>query len=131
MREHFFIVLMKLFAVVARKGLRLIVENPWNTSGSTYLQTNFIEPTIIDNNRQMRGDYFRKPTAYWFVNIEPTNGASFQTPKEKKVVSLCKEGKGDGLCSEERSLISPDYARNFICDFILGKQQKHSIPSLF
>lgn len=28
-----------------------------------------------------------------------------------------------GLCSEERSLISPDYARNFICDFILGRKQ--------
>jgi hypothetical protein len=23
----------------------------------------------------------------------------------------------------ERSMISPDYARNFICDFILGKEQ--------
>jgi hypothetical protein len=33
-------------------------------------------------------------------------------------------GKEAGICSEERSLISPDYARNFICDFILGKQQK-------
>lgn len=29
-----------------------------------------------------------------------------------------------GLCSEERSMISPDYARNFICDFILGKKQQ-------
>jgi hypothetical protein len=28
-----------------------------------------------------------------------------------------------GLCSEERSVISPDYARNFICDFILGIEQ--------
>jgi hypothetical protein len=28
-----------------------------------------------------------------------------------------------GICNEERSLISPVYARNFICDFILGKEQ--------
>lgn len=35
----------------------------------------------------------------------------------------CKRPKA-GLCSEERSMISPDYARNFICDFILGKEQK-------
>ena len=28
-----------------------------------------------------------------------------------------------GLCSEDRSMISPDYARNFICDFVIGKQQ--------
>ena len=29
-----------------------------------------------------------------------------------------------GVCSEERSMISPDYARNFICDFIIGKEQQ-------
>ena len=28
-----------------------------------------------------------------------------------------------GICSEERSLISFDYARNWICDFIIGKTQ--------
>ncbi len=26
-----------------------------------------------------------------------------------------------GICSEGRSIISPDYARNFIADFILGQ----------
>lgn len=31
-----------------------------------------------------------------------------------------------GICSEERSMIHPDYARNFICDFILGREQKHT-----
>lgn len=36
-----------------------------------------------------------------------------------------------GICSEDRSMISPDYARNFICDFILGKEQLGSQLSLF
>ena len=36
-----------------------------------------------------------------------------------------------GLCSEERSMISPDYARNFICDFIIGKEQINSELDLF
>ena len=36
-----------------------------------------------------------------------------------------------GLCSEERSLISPDYARNWICDFVLGKSQPEIDPCLF
>ena len=35
-----------------------------------------------------------------------------------------------GLCSEERSMISPDYARNWICDFVIGKDQ-HLEPTLF
>ena len=36
-----------------------------------------------------------------------------------------------GVCSMERSMISPDYARNFICDFILGKKQKITEQTLF
>jgi hypothetical protein len=36
-----------------------------------------------------------------------------------------------GTFKEERSMIHPDYARNFICDFILGKEQKHSQLNLF
>lgn len=32
-----------------------------------------------------------------------------------------KKAEHAGLCSEERSMISTDYARNFIADFILGK----------
>lgn len=36
-----------------------------------------------------------------------------------------------GMCSKVRSEISPDYARNFICDFIIGKEQKNKQLSLF
>ena len=41
------------------------------------------------------------------------------------------EFKKLGVCSTERSMINPKYARNFICDFILGKTQKHSLLNLF
>ena len=70
----------------------------------------------------MRGDYFRKPTQYWFVNCEHTNGYSNQIPKLKKTVNGLS-GHSGSLCDEDRSMISPDYARNFICDFILGRGQ--------
>jgi hypothetical protein len=36
-----------------------------------------------------------------------------------------------GICDEERSMISPDYARNFICDFILGKERVGTQLSMF
>ena len=39
---------------------------------------------------------------------------------------MAKPSKKSGFCSEERSMISPDYARNFICDFIIGKDQEMS-----
>lgn len=129
-RERFFKSLMMLTGICSRRGLRLIIENPWNTSGGTYLQHNFIKPSVIDNNRMLRGDSFVKPTAYWFINCEPTHGFTLQCDKKQKVIMKCKRPKA-GLCSEERSMISPDYARNFICDFILGKEQPSSQPSLF
>lgn len=130
-REQFFYLLMKLVAVVAERGLRMVIENPYNSSGMTYLENNFLKPTIIDKNRMLRGDYFVKPTGYWFFNCEPTYGYSEQKDKKQKVVMKCKSAPKAWLCSEERSMISPDYARNFICDFILGKEQVGSQLQLF
>lgn len=129
-RNRFFSLLVMMYAVTESRGLRMVIENPW--SEQTYLKANFVaEPTIIDSNRRMRGDYYTKPTAYWFINCVPTHGKSYQRPKENKTIISSKGADKSGICSEERSLISPDYARNFICDFILGKEQTHSELSLF
>lgn len=122
--------MVQMFAVVKERGLRMIVENPWNEQ--TFLKANFIlPPSMVDKNRTMRGDYFVKPTAYWFINCEPTSGISIQKDKETRTIMNAKKAARAGICSEERSMISSDYARNFICDFILGKEQKNTIPSLF
>lgn len=130
-REHFFILLMQLVSVCDRKGLRMVIENPYNPSGMTYLENNFLSPTIIDKNRMMRGDYYIKPTGYWFIGCTNTFGFTEQKDKKQKVIMERKRSDGKGLCSEERSMISPDYARNFICDFILGKEQLGSQLQLF
>lgn len=129
-REKFYSLAIKMFSIIAERGLRLIMENPW--SENTYLKANFIvPPAIVDTNRMLRGDFRVKPTAYWYVNCEPTFGKSYQNDKEKKTHMKSRGSKVAGLCSEERSLISPDYARNFICDFIIGKEQQHTMRSLF
>ena len=123
-RELFFERLMQFVFICASLKIRLIIENPWNTSRMTYLQCNFIEPTIIDTDRTKRGDYFVKPTAYWFINCKQTYGGSYQQDKEVKIVYKQRDKKQiTGRCSEERSMISPDYARNWICDFVIGKEQ--------
>lgn len=129
-REKFFRLCVMMFAVAEMKGLRLIMENPW--SMQTFLKANFIfAPALVDNDRSKRGDFYKKPTAYWFMNCKPTYGESYQQlHKPKRIVDQPHE-KGGGLCSEVRSMISPDYARNFICDFILGKEQNYSELSLF
>lgn len=132
-REYYFELLLKLVSISAHQGLRLIIENPWNDSGETYLQRNFIKPTIIDKNRTLRGDHFVKPTGYWFINCENTVGYSYQKDKEVKIVYKTKDDHkiNTGQCSEARSLIHPDYARNFICDFIIGKEQQIGELNLF
>jgi len=130
-REVFFSLAVKMLAVAKMKGIRLIMENPW--SEQTYLKANFVmPPSLVDMDRTKRGDVYKKPTAYWFVNCQPTHGQSFQRPKTQVKTIMSSSGSSvAGVCSEERSMISPDYARNFICDFIIGKQQSFSQLSLF
>ena len=139
MRQEFYELLWKLICVTKCKHLRLIIENPWDTNGLTYLQRNFIKPSLIDRNRMLRGDYFIKPTAYWFINCVPTYGFTEQKDKKQRKIRTGSIREGirgrtsgkAGVCSEDRSMISPDYARNFICDFILGKVQEGSQMQLF
>ena len=130
-RTYFHKVLYKLIHIAYSKEIRLIIENPATAPNYLITGQNFPTPTIVDNNRMMRGDYFKKPTAYWYFNCEPTKGFSYQKDKKQKIIDKCKCSPKAGVCSEERSMISPDYARNFICDFILGKQQEITIPTLF
>ena len=131
-RSYFYGLAIKMFAVAESRQLRLVMENPW--SENTYLKANFIiPPAIVDENRIKRGDYRVKPTAYWFVRCEPTHGFTYQFDKqaEKKTHMTSRGSSVAGVCSEERSMISPDYARNFICDFILGKKQDVGQLTLF
>ena len=129
-REYFFSLAVKMLAVAQMRGLRLVMENPW--SEQTFLKANFVAPpTVVDMDRTKRGDYYTKPTAYWYINCEPSHGNSFQRATEHKTIMTSKSASRSGLCSEERSMISPDYARNFICDFIIGKAQINSYQDLF
>lgn len=123
--------LYKLVGVAYKKGLRLIIENPATLPHYLIGTQNFPKPTFIDKNRLERGDYFKKPTAYWYFNCEPTYGKTMQNDKKQKIISKCRGGAKQGICSEERSMISSDYARNFICDFIIGKKQDIGQLQLF
>lgn len=131
-RHYFYTTLLKFVGIVIRKNLRMIFENPYTMPH--YLINNFVKNAdLIDKDRSRRGDFRRKPTQYWFFNCEHTYGESYQQTPPDKILTHddLKGGKIAGLCSEERSMISPDYARNFICDFILGKEQEFGQMNLF
>ena len=122
-REEFYRRLIKFVGVCLRKNIRMIFENPWMPPA--YLKDNFLKnPDVIDINRMERGDFFKKPTAYWFWNCSPTHGFTHQNDKKQKKIHEVRGSKQNGVCSTERSLISSDYARNWICDFVLGREQK-------
>lgn len=123
-RADFHVLLYKLVYMAEKKGLRLIIENPATKPNYLIDTQNFIKPTFVDNNRMLRGDFYKKPTAYWFYNCEPTVGFSRQNDKEQKTIMKTRGAKQAGICGTERSLISSDYARNWICDFVLGKKQE-------
>jgi hypothetical protein len=129
-RTKFFEILYKFVFICLDRGFRMIMENSW--SENHFLKFGYLKPpTIVDNNRTLRGDCYVKPTAYWFWNCENTYGESYQVPQKIKRIVEGKKNPIAGMCSEERSMISPDYARNFICDFILGKKQDIGQLSLF
>ena len=128
-RQRFYEIILKLFSVCSARDIRLIVENPY--SATHYLHNNFpYKPKVVDRDRRVRGDWFTKPTQFWFHNCEPTNGLTEYRRKDTKTVNSLTGHKG-GICGENRSMIAPEYARNFICDFIIGKEQVGSQFSLF
>ena len=110
----FYELFYKMYLVCLQKGLRMIIENPW--SESHYLVRYFpIKASLIDNDRRKRGDYYKKPTQYWFVNCKPENKMLYEatfSQKETKRINYVSN-------KVERSMISKEYANRFIREFIL------------
>ena len=129
-RHSYYIELLKLFHICEKRQLRLIVENPYNAHH--YLRFNFpYTPAVIDMNRRLRGDFVKKPTQYFFLNCEPAGKISVQLDKVQQFTRGRRSAKEGGVCSSDRSMISYDYAYNFICDNILGIDSGHTQPLLF
>lgn len=103
----------KLCCICLRNNLKLIIENPY--SQEHYLTRYFpIKPKIIDMDRTKRGDNFKKPTQYWFINCEPKNNFVM------KPISIAEIKRIHTTYNKvERSLINPNYAERFIREFVI------------
>ena len=85
-RQRMYELCLMMFTVCDMKRISLIVENPYSVQH--YLVGNFpYKAAIIDRNRTLRGDYFNKPTQFFFVNCEPTYGTSYQIKTEHKSIA--------------------------------------------
>ena len=122
-------IVTKLAIVCIKKGIKLVIENPNGTFH--YLNKYWcLKPKVIDNDRRTRGDYFKKPTQYWFINFDPTFRPLFEMQidnsvgiKDPLASNMSKVKKALGLenlsTTKVRSMIHKDYANRFIREFIL------------
>lgn len=103
----------KMTIVCIRRKIPLIIENPYSTTH--YLVKYWAIPySILDMDRTKRGDFFVKPTQFWFINRKPSQNMILEayTIKEKKHISQTNK-------NIDRSLISKEYANRFIREFIV------------
>ena len=119
----------KMFLICMRRGLKLIMENPY--SEEHFLRRYWCyPPAIIDRDRRESGDYYKKPTQYWFVNCKPQGRVLFE-PEEWNAIEckdpirmMNKDHFGDyaNTMKEARSMIHPSYAKKFIRTQILEEE---------
>lgn len=118
----------QLFILCMDRGLRLIMENPF--SEEHFLRRYWCyPPSIIDRDRRDNGDYFKKPTQYWFLNCEPKNNLVFECidyvdiEKQEDAIRWMNKDMarktGAKSIKQARSMIHPQYANRFIRQYIL------------
>jgi len=113
--HEMYLIISKLFLLSLRGGWKMVVENP--STQPHYLTTYFpIRPKLIDKDRTMNGDYFKKPTQFWFVNMEPHGNFVTEalTYHDQKIIERTHS-------KTERSMISRQYARKFILENIVDR----------
>ena len=114
----------KLAIVCLERGLKVVIENPYSTQ---HYLTNYwcLKPSVIDKDRTINGDYYKKPTQYWFLNIEPKHNFVFEPIEYVKLHTISnyakdKENKIDGnSIKTSRSMIHPQYASRFIKQYLI------------
>lgn len=104
-----------LVQIALNRDLQLVIENPATTPH--YLSTYWLPCSIVDKDRTVRGDQFKKPTQYWFFNREVHHNLVMKAQEQIEVQTIDKvKGKDRQV---KRSMITDNYAENFIQEFIL------------
>ena len=99
-----------------------MIENPYTQPH--YLTTYWcLKPTLIDKDRTQDGDFYKKPTQYWFLNCKPKENLVFEPIEyiERKTIEKAR-GTENTSRQTERSMIHPQYADRFIRKYILDEE---------
>lgn len=114
-----YILICKLAYIAIDRGLKLIIENPYNHA--SYLTMFWcIKPKVIDKDRTKDGDRFKKPTQFFFIGFEPKDNLCFEPIDyvDEEYIKYVKAKYGKTR-QQLRSEIHPQYARRFIKKYIL------------
>ena len=127
--HEFYLLISKLVYVAKKKGLRMVIENPYMQPH--YLTTYWcLRPTLIDKDRTQNGDYYQKPTQYWFINCEPYYNLVFEPLDYVERQVIAKVKKKDGLSVKtQRSMIHPQYANRFIRQYLIDESEIKNVKT--
>lgn len=110
--NRFALLITKLCLVCIRKEIPLIIENPYDSM--SYLNRYWpMTPAIVDTDRQEMGDWYKKPTQYFFINCDPLNNLIMDEAIAKYPKRWILE-----QTHTDKSMISPEYARRFIRTYL-------------
>ena len=116
---HMYQLISKLVIVCIRKKIALVIENPY--SSQHYLTRYWpLKPAIVDQDRRRDGDWYKKPTQYWFINCKPKNNMLFEPIEfvEERVIEKTHN-------QVQRSMIHPQYANRFLRQYILPERSQN------
>ena len=109
----------KLAIIAITQDLKLVIENPYTQPH--YLTTYWcLKPSLIDKDRQLNGDYYKKPTQFWFIGFNPKQNLVFEPIDyvEGKVIATVSGENGKSRTTM-RSMIHPQYANRFIRQYLI------------
>ena len=117
---EYYDVFCEMVLIALQRGLRMIIENPYSTKHALF--TYFpIKAKVIDKDRSKHGDYFKKPTQYWYINCDPPVDLKpfVMYPGPKTSVNEYKVEHLGLPITVARSMISPEYASYFVDHYLI------------
>lgn len=119
--HELYVKVTQLTLIAIRKGIKLIIENP-------YTEQHYLT-RYIDKDRRQRGDYYKKPTQFFFINCEPEHNFIMEPMVYHDGWSpIAFAHKNTSIANANRqvarSMISKDYANRFIREFVIDGDEK-------
>lgn len=113
-RSRFYTFLCNLCLIAIKKGFKLIIENPYGKNN--FLKHFFpIKPKVVLFDRRKMGDFYRKPTQFFFINCVP----EFKLWGDY-IETIDKLNRVEDSRGFNRSVISEKFAENFIKNYIIN-----------